>query len=369
VFENRRKVLIGSLNRANRGAVVTVTSAFIEGLRAEYEFIPHYSCRSVGNESTSDLNVVNVYYLLKHLALWIYELLRYRPDIAHYPITSYWNMEKSLIFLCVAKALGSKTVAHLHGGAFKVFWRELKGWRFRLAVRLLSYVDQVVVLSKEWQYFVEGEMPVKRVSVVNNPIDKAFEVVATRTARSVAKRVLFVGSLGKNKGVYDIVRCVGRMKVAGWKEFMVQLVGEEDRMGDLERIKALIRKEKVAEFFEFLGPLYGRGKIEVFREADVFVLPSYYENFPLVIIEAACAGLPIITTKVGALPEFFEHKRSVVFVEAGDVDSLAKSLAELLSNYSLRVSLGKGARAVFEQRLQRDRIMKQLEGVYERVLR
>ena len=60
-------------------------------------------------------------------------------------------------------------------------------------------------------------------------------------------------------------------------------------------------------------------KVNYFTKSAVFLFPSHNENFPLVIIEAACAGLPIISTRVGAVPEFFEHMKNIFFVEPGNL--------------------------------------------------
>jgi len=113
MINNNPKILIGCLNKEIKGAIPAITKAFIDGLSYKYNFIPFYKDRKYGKNKTSDLNILNLYYFLKHYIQWIYLILKYKPDIVHYPITSYWNLEKSLIFLITAKKLGVKKLSDI----------------------------------------------------------------------------------------------------------------------------------------------------------------------------------------------------------------------------------------------------------------
>jgi glycosyltransferase involved in cell wall biosynthesis len=97
------------------------------------------------------------------------------------------------------------------------------------------------------------------------------------------------------------------------------------------------------------------------------VLPSYYENFPLVLLEAAAAGLAIITTPVGATPEFFEDGVSALFVSPGDTKGLAEAIVSMIEDPERRMQLANEARKTFRARLGREKIMAALEEVYDQV--
>src|SRR5262245_6772509 len=139
------RILIGPLASDPTEAVTTVNRAFVKDLASDYWFIPQVAARRYGATRQSQFNLVNVYYLLKHLALWVGRLARYSPDIAHYGLTSCWNLEKTLIFLRFARVFGAKTMAHLHGGAFLEFWATLPAWRKTIAFRQLSQLDALVL--------------------------------------------------------------------------------------------------------------------------------------------------------------------------------------------------------------------------------
>ena len=86
---------------------------------------------------------------------------------------------------------------------------------------------------------------------------------------------------------------------------------------------------------EELGPYY--------QEASVFCLPTYLEPFGIVFIEAMTAHLPIVATRVGAIPDFVEEGRNGFLVEPGDIPGLANALLRLLENPALCRSFGEAS--------------------------
>ena len=109
-------------------------------------------------------------------------------------------------------------------------------------------------------------------------------------------------------------------------------------------------------------------KIKLFQDTGILILPSYVENFPLVIIEAACAGLPIIASRIGALPDLFTNNKDILFIEAGDVKQLERSINYLIKNQLERKRLGMAAMELFQQSLNRDNIMKKFDMVYREIV-
>jgi len=366
--KRKSTILIGSLSKNNRGAIPNITKAFVHDLKMKYEFVPHFADRKFGSASLAEFNPVNVYYFLKHLFFWIGRLALYNPNIAHYPITSYWNLVKALVFLKIAKMLHAKTVGHLHGGAFDDFWKTLSKMRRRFATRELNQLDVLIVLSDGWKSWVCEIIGLEdeKVMVVNNPIEIEFEKRALSFKPAENPSIFFIGSLGKRKGVYDILTVASLLKERRIYT-VISLAGPEAKRGNLREIGGIVAREQL-DNVKVSKPLYGREKIEYFERNSIFLFPSYNENFPLVILEAAAAAKAIITSRVGALPEFFEHNESVIFVEPGNIDQIVNAVIELISDRNKRLRLGAGARKVFINKLSRDKIINSLDKVYQSIL-
>ena len=367
--ENKPKILIGSITNDDFAPMSTITRAFINNkmLRDKYDLQAHYAFRKYGKANLAKLNLINLYYLIKHYFLWLYKNIVFRPSVVHYPITSFWNLEKSLLFLLTGGILGAKKVGQLHGGAFIDFWNGTGQFRKYINLKFLNSLDVLVVSSKYWKKMVEENCGVKtKIEIIPNPIEQSFESKFFVCKDRKVGLILFMGRIDTDKGVLDIVKSAEVILKTNDCKFV--LAGIVNKVKDYQQCLEIIKHHNLESNVVISGEISENEKIKLFSEASIFLFPSYFENFPLVIIEAACAGLPIITTRVGALPGFFENERSVIFVEPGNIEQIKNAVVDLLNNPEKRKRLGKGARQVFEEKLSRDNIMNQLDEVYRNVL-
>jgi glycosyltransferase involved in cell wall biosynthesis len=89
---------------------------------------------------------------------------------------------------------------------------------------------------------------------------------------------------------------------------------------------------------------------DILRASDVFVLSSDYEGNPLSVLEAMAAGLPVISTAVGGVPELVQHGTTGLLVPAGDACSLAEAIAQLGCDPARRAAMGNAARQTARER-------------------
>jgi glycosyltransferase involved in cell wall biosynthesis len=364
------RVVIASLPKAERGStsIFTVTQAFMDGLADRYAFRPFYLRRRSGVTGGAEFSVANLLLFFRHFAEWAWIVIRSRPAIAHFPVTSGWNVEKSLSMLMLAKLFRVRAIGHLHGGSFDDLWARMNTVRRAIARWEFRKLDMLIVLGSYWRTWVVehlGLLP-ERVTVVNNPIDAEFENLSLALPLPGSTGIFFLGVVGKRKGVFDIVEAARILQESGTPASIV-LAGPEDEEGALESARKQVDAWSLRNV-TFVGPVYGNAKIELFRQNGIFVFPSYNENFPLVILEAAAAGRAIVTTRVGALPEFFVDRESVIFVDAGDAAQIAGAIRALIQGDAERQRLGLAAREVFKRRISRAQILGTLDRVYQAVL-
>jgi glycosyltransferase involved in cell wall biosynthesis len=129
------------------------------------------------------------------------------------------------------------------------------------------------------------------------------------------------------KGIELLIDAVAQIKnaLAGYK-FIIAGEGDEVYINNL---KDRIQKMSVTMLFEFIGGVYGDKKWELFQHADIFVLPTYSENFGIVIAEALASGSPVITTK-GTPWEKLNTNNCGWWID-NDVDTIAKTLREAIA--------------------------------------
>jgi glycosyltransferase involved in cell wall biosynthesis/2-polyprenyl-3-methyl-5-hydroxy-6-metoxy-1,4-benzoquinol methylase len=369
-MKRKRPVIqIGPITDDPTESVSAVNKSLIQGLVNDYDFVPVLANRTYGMTQQAMLNGINGLYFIKHLAFWMFHSAGTRPDIAHYAISSGWAMEKGLVFLGMARAFGAKTIGHLHSGNFIDHWNALPAWRRNWARRQLLKLDAMIVLSESWRdaLIKQVGLPSEMLFVVNNPIDPAFEKAALQMPIERAETIILsLGVMGRDKGVMEALEAASTARPR--VKFQLKLVGPERQPNIHQTVQQFISQHSLADVVGMKSSVWGKEKIEMFKDAGIFLLPSYYENFPLVVLEAAAAGQAIITTPVGATPEFFKDGVSAVFVEPRNSEQIARAIVRLVDNPEERYRLGRAAREVFVTRLARTKIVASLETVYRTVL-
>ena len=147
--------------------------------------------------------------------------------------------------------------------------------------------------------------------------------------------MLFVGRLSAPKGIYDLFDAIPLVAERHPEaRFVLVGVAESDAMEPVIRAEA--GRRGIAARLTFLGSLEGRDKAAAFITSKLIVVPSWTEAFPLVIPEAMAAGLPVIATAVGAIPDFVKDGEDGFLVVPRKPAELADGICRLLDDESLR---------------------------------
>jgi glycogen(starch) synthase len=150
-------------------------------------------------------------------------------------------------------------------------------------------------------------------------------------------RVLFVGRLAPQKGIRTLVAAVGLIKDPSARVLLV---------GDGPKRKALEREAErlgVDDRLRFVGFIAHDRLPAVLAHADLLVLPSLYEELGTVLLEAMQAGLPIVASKTGGIPDVIEDGVNGLLVPPGDPEALARAIDRILSDRDLARRLSEGA--------------------------
>jgi len=116
-----------------------------------------------------------------------------------------------------------------------------------------------------------------------------------------------------------------------------------------------------------LGPLYSKDKLEAYVDADVYVLPSRYETFPMGLLEAYACGKPVIASMVGGLKHLVVDGVTGFLVKPGDVKQLARSLQSLLDGDCGAYEMGLKGRQFVKKNLTIEKVVDRIEDLYKDV--
>ena len=227
--------------------------------------------------------------------------------------------------------------------------------------------DHVIAVSEATARFQRrvNLVPRGRLSVVHNFVPLPGPIAADarprlRASLGVAPDELLlgrVGSLFREKGVVHLVRALSKIPKA-----KLLLVGD----GEAEvALRAEAANRGVTERVIFAGP---RSDVsEILAALDVFVLPSLVEAFPMAILEAMAAGLPVVATRVGGVSECVADGETGLLVPPGDPEALAHAIASL--DPGRRRTFGDAGRRRVREHFTAERLVPRIEAIFESLLR
>ena len=263
-------------------------------------------------------------------------LLLNRPNVVHITTNYFWAFYRDIIFGAIAKPF-SKIILHIHGGDFPNFFKSIPFIFRKICHNSLRSFDKIIVITTETKEFLEGKLYLTNVVFIPNPI-KANDFVRQRKNKKRLK-VLFVGLIVQNKGVLDILNVASKINNANF--IFIGPYVKSKNIDTEKEVMDSININKLNDRVRFLGAMAHGEIIEHYLDSDILLLPSYREGLPNVILEAMAAGLPIIATRVGAIPEIIENGVNGFLIEPGDRHGLLKYIDLLIQNESLRLKMSK----------------------------
>jgi glycosyltransferase involved in cell wall biosynthesis len=291
-------------------------------------------------------------------------LVRFHPHIIHLHTSQGIAWYKDTLFVLIGKACRRRVVLHMHGGDFDLLYDKSNRLLQYYSRSALTLADAIIEVAEQRRIRLAHIVPLERVSVLRNCIGVKAILSCYPNRSTDGAKVLFLGVVGPSKGAFDLLQAMARLKMGGCP-FQLWIAGHEERQGDLARARALLRELDLEDLCHLVGTVQGASKSQLLREASLFALPSYHEALPMAILEAMAAGLPIVTTAVGGIPEVVKDGYNGFLVKPGDVETLAEKLAILANDQHLREAMGRRSREIAEQELDVAPYMKRLVALYE----
>ncbi len=247
-----------------------------------------------------------------------------------------------------------------------------KKWKKRLAMFLYQRRDLREAIALHATAASEGEQ-FRRLGFTQPIIESPNGVIVPRELpmRQVQadgrRRALFVSRMHAKKGVLELVEAWAKVRPVGWVCELVYTKNGETELAYEALVKSRVAELGLEDLFIFTGPLLDDAKWTAYRRADLFVLPTYSENFGIVVPEALYAGIPVITTKGTPWGEL-ETERCGWWIDIG-VEPLAAALREAMAlSDGEREAMGARGRALVEAKYQWPAIGRQMLAAYRSVL-
>ena len=262
--------------------------------------------------------------------------------------------------LSIAQRKRIKTVIHFRFGRIPELAIK-KNWEWKLLKKVVGLSNTAIVLDK-LSYDTLRSYGFKNVEILPNPIAQGVKAIVDNHSEldRVPNTVLFTGHVIKTKGVFELVEACNQ--IPGVK---LRMVGHVD-----DDMKQKLLQSATCDLY-IVGELPYEEVIKEMLKSDVFVLPTYTEGFPNVILESMAAGCAIVTTSVGAIPQMLEEeddKHYGLVVKPRDIDSLVCGIRRLLIDDELKEECRKNVKVRVNERYSIEYVWDRMCEIWQQTL-
>ena len=295
----------------------------------------------------------------------LYLLVTNRPQLCYLALTVTGTaFYKDVLLVALLKIFGIKRVYHLHNKGISLHRENPIN---RLCYHFVFKDAQVILLSKYLYYDIKLFVSEEKVHICPNGIrDERQKAVESCSEVNNTVKILFLSNFIESKGVLVLLEACEILKKKKIP-FECIFIGEE---GDLkvlqfhQKVKQLDLEKQVS----YSGVQYGMGKNKILSEVNLFVLPTYNDCFPLILLEAMSYSLPIVSTYEGGIPDIVEDGVTGFLVPQKDTNTLAEKLEILIKNPLLRQQMGRAGRLKYERQFTLEIFEKRLVDILQLIL-
>jgi len=349
------KVLYISPSLAVKGGISSLIRSYLKSdLADKFDIISVYS-------HISGSKIVKIIQALRGLIHTATNLTLYNIDIVHFHGGGCISALRKYVYFRLVKLFDCKVIYHVHGGTFPQQYKNLSPIYQSLITRMFEQVDLVICLSTFFQKEILAIAPHATVTVLMNSVTVPPQI--TRNNDTGEIRIIYLGLINEKKGIFDLLRV------------MSQLVEDQEKIrliiggvGDVERMHQELAERGISHNVDYLGWLQPDERDILLGMADIVVLPSYGEGMPMTILEAMSFGIPVVSTRVGGVPDIVIDGETGFLIEPGNLEQLHDKLSILVRDHALRRKLGANGRRVIEERHTIDGATKRIETIYESLI-
>jgi len=260
-------------------------------------------------------------------------------------VIAKWLYKKKLVVRC-----GYEWLSFLENQK-KPLWKRIVA-KF---IEKIAYkdADKIILTSEKDKRFVVKKFEIKpeKVEVIPNYID--IDLFKPLNLLKEKNNLIFVGRLEEEKNLFNLIEAIAMLPVK------LVIVGR----GSLKEKLKSFAKEKNAKV-EFKESIPNEKLPEELNKSEIFILPSFYEGCPKVLLEAMACGLPCIGTNVEGIKDIIKHRENGYLCEP-DAKSIKKAILEILNDKNLKEKISQNARKTILEKFSLEKILEKEIKIYQ----
>ena len=308
--------------------------------------------------SVSPKNKLKVF--IKALFALYKEHKRYPITIVHLHMSENGSCYRKAIFAFVCKALNMKVIIHSHGGKFEEFLKNSSNLLIKFFRKAMSLSDAVLVLTPGWKNVWEEIVAPNKIYVLPNSVSIP-NLDEKEYFQNNRLNILYLGHISEMKGTFDLISAIKELSFLDMS-FNLKIAGN----GEINKADELVKKLKLSRQVELLDWVDVIQKQELLKEADLLVLPSYFESFGIVLLEAMSYRVPVICGDGGYSKEIIQEGIEGYIIQSGNVNDIANKIKKL-SSENLG-TFGDNGRKTVERLYTHEKVGLKLKKIYEEII-
>lgn len=298
------------------------------------------------------------FFYINFLGIFLYKMLFGKNiNVIHVHSSYKGSYFRKAMIIWFAFLFGKKTIFHLHGSEFNIFYNNMPKLVKKVISKTLNITTQILVLSKQWEVDIKSKCTNKKIDVLYNPT-----IINKKNSAKLQKKtnVLFMGLISKRKGAYDILESA---KYLQNHNIEINMYGN----GETKELSQKVKDNNLQNIIKVHGWISGNKINEAYSNAHIYVLPSYSEGLPMSILEAMSYGLPIISTNTGGIPDSVDNGVNGFLISPGDFKELAAKILLLANNFDLMKKMGHESYKIAKNKFSVDKIIFSLQEIYSKI--
>ncbi|HTA60867.1 MAG TPA: glycosyltransferase [Bacteroidia bacterium] len=287
-----------------------------------------------------------------------------KPDIVLVPISqTTTGFFKDSLFILIAKFFGRKIILQLRGSNFKTWISNSSSSNKWYVKYILKKTQGIIVLGNNLKHLFENYYPKDKIFVVPNGGDYTFPI----KNESGEVKILYLSNLLASKGIEDVFRAIEIVSKKTDVKFSIDIIGSWYNIEEEKRCLSIKESSHLP-----INVHLSKGLDEKFKylaNADIFVFPPREpEGHPWSIVEAMAAGLPIISTDMGAIIESVIDGKNGFIVEPKHPEQIAEKLELLIKNEGLRKNMGAAGRELYLANFTEAKMVEKLTATFNNII-
>ena len=356
------RVLLVSALPPPTGGLAAWTEQFLkEGLPAGYEtYLVDTSIRNPRRARGASAWAGEARRTARIIASLLWHLVRVRPHVVHLNCSHFFRgIARALVCARLARIFRVPVVSHYHGNTAGYLVDRGSGMR-RPLFRTLVRTSQVNVAMSQTSLTCIRELQHEKqraaVLLPNFIADSVFRLPVRSEATRERARVLYAGRVMASKGCREVLNAATELPEA---DFVLLGPVMADMAPHVRRLPSNVALD---------GEVPPEVVLEQMRASDIFVLPTDTEGFPMAVLEAMAMGLPVVATRVGAIPEMIDEDEGGLLIDPDEKRSLVPALRLLLGNLEMRQRMGLHNRRKSQTEYAHSVVISRLTSVYRKAM-